>query len=841
MKLRNPNCQRCPLHETARTVCVGGDGPIDAEVVVIGEAPGDEEDRSGRPFVGRSGKLIREELRKAGLNSVYITNIVKCRPPDNRAPAKEEIAACRKYLEAEIAMVNPKYVLTLGAPSTKEVLKKAKITEVHGQIIDMPTFQGMPAFHPAYCLRDPSKLPSLKRDLKRLRDAIDGNLVDDEGIPWRVLTKNTLRQFIREFIEADRFSFDLETSGLFPFDHKGFIRCVGIGLPKRAWVIRMEMPDSPFQGSIRAQTVIMRLLQQLSKGKFVVAHNGKFDNHWLYQYYGVRFRLDFDTMLAHHVIDENSLHGLKELSRQYLGIAEYDLNSKQKKGSVENPMTLYEYNAKDCAYTLQLSYLFEKELVKDEPSELLFHKLVMPGARALENIERRGLTLDMPAYARVEAETRIKHAQALEDLHTIAGKRINWNSSQQVAKLLFDELGIKSVLKTPKGKPSTSEAALIELKGTHPVVDQLFKYRELEKFLSTYIQGWKEHMVEDRLYLGYKVHGTVTGRYSSRLHQVPRDGTIRNLVVAPPGWDFVQGDLSQAELRIAAELSRDIELVTAYRRNIDVHWRTLLFMVASGKSEEYVEPAIRTAKAIIAGHDNPNVRKITPNLAQAVECMRIAGHEKCIAYWKGWKEARKKAKAINFGFLYGMYPKKFIETAKTKYGWTPTFEEAQEIRDGYFELYQGIPKWHERVKKLVAVNGFVRNLAGRVRHLETIRSPEKMVRMEAERQAINSPVQGIIGDIKAMAMIEIEETIPKDVLRIVGEHHDAILMIAKNGETLNPTLRRVRDIMRHPALFKEFNIDLAIPLEAELDIGPWGAGKTWSDPADGKNLLTAHQ
>jgi DNA polymerase-1 len=451
----------------------------------------------------------------------------------------------------------------------------------------------------------------------------------------------------------------------------------------------------------------------------------------------------------------------------------------------------------------------------------LFYKLIMPGSRALERIERRGLTLDLDRYAQVEKRILEERATALEDLNAIAGW-INWNSPKQIRELLYDKLKLKTTVKTKKGLPSTGEDAIVELRAQHPIAETLVEYRELEKFYGTYIAGWKDSTHQGRLYLGYKIHGTVTGRYSSRLHQVPRDSTIRSLITAPRGWLFAHADLSQAELRIAAELSRDLELVTCFRPGgQDVHWRTLLYMVGSGRSKEYTAPAIKTAREV-SGHAHIS-------LTDAIEILGKTGHTNAIAVWKGWKEARKKAKAINFGFVFGMYENKFIQQAKTKYDWDCTFEEAKDFRSAYFELYRGIPPWHDRQRALVRSDGYVRNLFGRLRRLPGIYSTDKELRMECERQAINSPVQGTIGDWKAAALIEIEETIPKDSLRIVGEHHDALLMIFRD-ESRDSVLPQVRAIMRRPRLLDVFKVKTVVPMESEIEIGPWGAGKTYKDP-----------
>lgn len=826
-RLYDHHCKKCPLHRSAEHVCIKGEGPQDAEVIVIGEAPGGKEDQQGKPFVGPSGQLLRHELSRAGFASVYITNVVKCRPPDNRDPTPAEIKACKAYLDAELLAVKAKYVITAGRFSSKSVLKCSKITQQHGQLVELPgNRKGMPVYHPAFCLRDPSRLPGLQKDLRRFRNVIDG--VEETLPQYKVLDdKYKMDEFVKAFYEAEEFSYDTETSGLFPYHRKGAIRCISIGLASGAWVIPLEMPASMFEGNYEAQCILLRLICRIAEetGKVAIAQNGKFDQHWWGLYSGVFPELHFDVMLASHLLEENEDHDLKYLARRHLDAPEYDIPKAEKQGKFlhipEKRESYLRYAAFDAAYTFALYWTFRERLLEEPGLRRLFYKIVMPASRALERVERRGLTLDLHKYAEVEKDIVQKKSEALAHLNRLAGV-INWNSHPQIRALLYGKLKLKTTIKTDKGLPSTGEDAIVELRSQHPVADALVKYRELEKFHGTYIEGWKEFIWHGRLYLGYKIHGTVTGRYSSRLHQIPRDGTLRNLVTAPDGWQFVQADLSQAELRIAAELSRDLELVSCFRPGgQDVHWRTLLYMVGSGRSKEYYTPAIKTAKEL-SGHGRLS-------LTDAIEILGQKGHNAAIDSWKGWKEARKKAKAINFGFVFGMYENKFIQQAKTKYDWDCTYEEAHDFRTAYFELYRGILPWHEKQKALVRADGFVRNLFGRVRRLPGIYSSDKELRMECERQAINSPVQGTIGDWKAAALVEIEQSIPRSKLRIVGEHHDALLMIAR-PEYFNETLPQVRRIMRHPALLDVFKIKNAVPMDSEIEIGNWGAGKTYHDP-----------
>lgn len=789
----------------------------------VGEAPGATEDRAGRPFIGDAGKVLREALARSDLGPVFITNAVRCRPPGNRAPSPQEIKACREYLDYELKRVNPKIVVTLGATATKTLFTgNTKVTQHHGKFIspDKHPFTGYVSFHPAYALRDPSKLPIFQGDISRLARTLKGEN-EQKPIKWSIVRRGNLHKFLKEFRAAPEFSFDLETNGLFMHGGERWVNTIGIGLPNRAWIIPLAEDRSPWKRG-KALRYLLRALVAIQRrtDKLGIAWNGKFDNLWLYRMYGVRFRLDFDGMLASHTLDENSDNDLKTNARVHLDVPDYDISTKEKKGVMGKPRTLYKYCAHDAMYTLRLKGVFERQLRKEPEVHRLFHHLIMPANRALEEIELEGLTINLPMMDGIQEDLEGRKRVSETELEVLAGRRVNWNSPKQVAEVLYEDLGIKCTQFTPKGAPSTSESAIIDLKGTHPFVDELIKYRELDKFISTYLVGLRKFMVGDKLYISYKQHGTVTGRFSSRIHSIPRDGRIRNIVTAPKGWRFVQVDISQAELRNAAQLSGDLEMRRCFKEGIDIHWRTLMFVISAGYIKgDYAKKAKETA-SVLSG-------KPISSVSNACDILLEYGHEEATGAWSGWKEGRKKAKAINFGFIYGMYEKKFIETAKIKYGWEPSWDESHSCREGYFHLYSGMPRWHEKQKKLAKLNGFVRNLFGRKRRLPGVDAKDKMLRMEAERQAINAPVQGTIGDWKTACMIEVHQTIDREKFRLVGEHHDALLGIVRVG-CKKEVLPQILEIVRRPKLLKKFKIRLDIPMEGEAEVGAWGAGKAFS-------------
>ena len=808
-----------------------GDGPQkpdDVQVVLIGEAPGANEDRRGIPFIGESGQILRTELKRHGLiHKTYITNLVKCRPPNNRTPTAAEIKACKPYLEKELSTLCPQVVVTAGVPATKTLFRgKAKIGQFHGEIIetDKHPFIGFPIFHPAYTLRDPSKLPAFKDDIARLARLLEGGLRDDT-VTWTVVRKGNLDQFIAEFEEAEEFAFDCETSGLFPFDPAGYVTAIAIALEERTWVIPGHMhPDyqqfshSPFAHG-NALKLLMQLLFYIARRdhKRTYAQNGKFDNKWMRIQFGGSFRLTFDTMLAHHLLDENLGHDLTGMVRAHLdGEPEYDIPLECKNGRSKKPAINYRYCARDGAYTLRLGRIFSKMLEQHPELHRLFWRLTMPGARAMESVELEGLTLDPVARKEVGLDLLSKKITLERELNELTGYEVNWDSPAQVGDVLYEDLGLPCKIFTAKKAKSTSEAALYHLMGKHPVVDKLLEYRTAGKLFNTYIKGWQQYRIGNTYYFDYRLHGTVTGRYSSPLHPIPRDGAIRNLITAPPGWTFLFADISQAELRTAAHLSRDTEMMRCFNEGIDIHWRTCMNTMEVGTNE--FSDLVRNTAAQLAVCD---LSKMT--YSDALEIMLFAGPNACIEKESRWYDGRYRSKATNFGYIYGMREKKYVEQCKKDYGFEPTMAEAKQARTAYFALYSQLEAWHRKVKKLARLNGHVRTLTGRLRRLPGIQVRDRIVRAEAERQAVNSPVQGFIGDFKAMALIEVHQTFPRNKLRVVGEHHDALLIIVKD-EHIDECVPKVLDIIKHPKLMDTFKIKLSVPMESEAELGPWGKG-----------------
>lgn len=881
----DPKCSLCKLSQTTSRVCILGHGPRRCEVMIVGEAPGATEERTGEPFTGKAGELLTRLLEEHGFerDEVFIANAVSCRPPDNRTPSKAEIKACKKWLDYQLAMVKPRYVLLLGNTPLQAITGKAGITKRRGKPWDEKGIIWLATYHPAFVLRDPTQEDTLSRDIELFSQIVEfGGIPEERELEYRsVLTRADFKEMLRDLYGA--VSFDIETNQLYPWRHmvavhdpktkkiKGWepgpepkIQSIGFGTRRGQWCLPVHHPQSPWTKQ-ELEDMIEQIDERLEDCS-LITHNGKFDMLWMRVHYGVEWEIHFDTMLAHYVLDENSRHGLKELAMRMLGAPDWEIETGEKQGNA--PWSRHaKYLAHDLFYTRKLRYLFGKMLQDDEEVRRVFKLILVPCANLFVEVEFNGVYINQEKFDEAETYLRGEYNGALERLkkwtpdYVLDSKgrkqEFNWGSPVQLKALLFGHpddgipygLGIEPLDKTKTGGDSTSESVLKRI--DHPCVGDLLKFREAKQQLSFFIDGWKPYLVNGRLHPSFKLHGTVTGRLSCEnpnLQQVPRDPRIRTLVSAPEGWSLIEADLSQIELRIAAELANERAMIEAFQTGVDVHWLTAIREIARGAglknlvigtAQQALESGIvKVAKALERGG------KLT--YAQSIDILLKMGPGAAEGIAKEWKEYRKKAKAINFGYLYGMWWKKFKLYARDNYGVNVTDEEAQDSRIAFFDLYGDLPEWHNRQKRFARKHGYVKSLSGRKRRLPAARvvgddHAVKMARQEAERQSINSPVQSFANEINLMAALQLRKEFPRRVLRIVGTVHDAILMEVRD-DWVERVFKRTLEIMSRPDLFDDFEIELEVPIEAEAKIGPWAAGvslEKWLEKYNGKTKEAA--
>lgn len=915
--MRDPKCTRCKLHETAQFVCLIP--PIEKnDIMIVGEAPGKREDETGTPFVGESGKLLVECLKEVGLErkDVFITNSVMCRPPGNRTPKKGEIKACQYWFQKQFSAVKPKYVLLLGSVALEQALGLKGIKKLRGKPIERDNYIYLPTFHPSFILRDPSQRGKFQADLQFFKDIIDNQgIPKEEGLNWEIINDHRdLKRFLDDCYGS--VSYDIETTTLYPWAPEAKVNSLGFGTKDTQWILPAEHEYSKWTRD-KLIEVLEIIKERCEKGELkLTMQNGKFDMLYTWVRYGIRLTNQFDTMLAHFLLDENDNHGLKYLSKVYFGAPEYDVDTNVKLGRASfEAMALYQ--AHDLFYTRKLKFKLLKQLKKEPEVYAVFREILMPCSNLFTEIEYRGVYIDETKMEEAERFLRNMKAEAETELNKYLPKKynpqeFNWGSPKQLGVLLFEDLKIPIVEKTKTGAPSTSESCLKQI--DHEMVAALLRFRESKQQLSFFIEGWKPFIKNHRLHPNFKLHGTVTGRLSCEnpnLQQVPRDPRIRSLITAPPGWVLLEADLSQIELRIAAELSDEPEMIRCFRSGIDLHWRTMLKSLNSdigaysGKVLQTAEmycmlvglPADRTSVKILlkvceANKNRVNTEKIIsacceywqdkkarsrewgqpgrkekselerwlPDMAtkvseellqsmwnytehlfasqgrgskqlekiqfsDALQVLSFIGPSVAQELLPDWKELRKKAKAVAFGYLYGMWWKKFKIYARDSYGVKISEEEAQQSRKDFFELYSALPQWHNRQKAFARKYGYVASLSGRKRRLPAAMSKQDTPeRGGAERQAINSPVQSFANELNLMALIQLRKEFSPKVLHFVGTVHDAILMEVRE-DYVEKVYKRTLEVMSHPELLDKMDIVLNVPIEAEAKIGAWSLGK----------------
>lgn len=797
----NPDCRECELHRSCQIVNLMGIGPENPKIMVVLDSPGFIEDNSGKPIDGKNRQFLKQLFEEAGINwkDCYFTNAVKCSPPRGYKIKVKEINACRPYLEKELKVLKPRFVLLMGATALKSHMgrEKAKITDDHGKVLERDGTYYMPVFSPGVAYQDPKKLTPLRTDLKKFAKLVKGKKVTKPKLNFHVVESfNDFNEMIKDLKKNKITSFDIESTGLNRFE--GEITMIGFGLKNKQWILPLQFKYGKFFNNKKVQTqmleiiasVLNRKLTKNKKKRVNVSHNGKFDNLWIRHHYGYRIHNHFDTQIAHYCIDENERHGLKYLARILLGAEDWDVDKNIKTAedvkSKKDAYKLYEYLAYDVYYTRKLYFYLDKRVKEDEAIYKLFKHLMMPIFHVYEDVQMEGVYIREHKFREVEEllNNQLKEIDdKLDKIKKEEGLEVsNWGSPVQVADVLFNQLKLPILERTGTGNPSTGESVLLRLRDEHPVVDLLLERRGVKQTLSFFINGWKKKMVGNKLYPNFNIHVTVTGRTSSNdpnLQQVPRDKKIRSLIGAPPGWTFVEADYSQLELRVAAMLSGDTTMIMTFVNNTDIHSKT-----ASSLNGKPI--------------DNQT------------------------------KEDRKSAKAVNFGFLYGMGWRKFKEYARDNYGVKLNDKEAQMYRKRFFETYSELPEWHEKQRRIVRMFGQVRNPIGRLRRLPEVNSPDSSKVAEAERQAINSPVQGFGSDLMLMSLIELHRKFDPEEAKIVGSVHDAGLFIIRD-DCLNKYVPMIKEVMESPELLSGvFGFTPTVPIEADVEIGDWGVGKGWN-------------
>lgn len=589
----------------------------------------------------------------------------------------------------------------------------------------------------------------------------------------------TLSRWVERLMEVDLFAFDTETTSLDAMQAKIVGVSFAIAPGEAAYVpCGHDYMGAPDQLDLKEALQLLKPLLEDPR-KYKVGQNLKYDRSVLLNH-GVQLAgIAYDTMLESYVLNSiGSRHNMDDLAQKYLGhttIRFEDIAGKGAKQLTFNQIKVEDaapYAAEDADITLRLHQRLWPELDAIASLKQVFTDIEMPLLPVLSNIERNGAFVDAKLLGEQSIELGERMVELERKAYDIAGQEFNLGSPKQLGMILFDQLKLPVIKKTPTGSPSTAEDVLQELALDYPLPKVLMEYRMLAKLKSTYTDKLPLMInpTTKRIHTCYHQAVAATGRLSStdpNLQNIPirnEEGRrIRQAFVAPPGYKILAADYSQIELRIMAHLSEDAGLLSAFEQELDVHRATAAEVFGVG------------------------LEQVT-------------------------HEMRRSAKAINFGLIYGMSA--FGLAKQLHLG----RNEAQQYIDRYFERYPGVQRYMNETRALAHEQGFVETLFGRRLYLPDINARNKNLQLAAERTAINAPMQGTAADIIKTAMIAVDAWLAEsqlDARMIMQVHDELVLEVAE--DQVDAVSEPLRKFMSSAAMLK-------VPLLVEV-----GVGNNWDE------------
>jgi len=594
-----------------------------------------------------------------------------------------------------------------------------------------------------------------------------------------ILTQAQLDAWLAQLRAADLIAFDTETTSLDPMRAE----IVGVSFavePGRAAYVPVAHAYAGAPAQLAREAVLAALkplLEDPNKNK--VGQHLKYDMNVL-STQGINVRgVRYDTMLESYVFNSSgNRHDLDTLAKKYLDVDTIAYEQVTGKGARQIPFAQVDvqragdYAAEDADVTLRLHQALWPQLEAAPQLKSVFENIEMPLVPVLARMEQTGVLIDVDKLRTQSGELGRRMLELQQRAFGMAGRHFSLDSPKQLQQLLYDELKLPALFKTPSGQPSTNEEALEALADQHELPRLILDYRSLAKLRSTYTDKLSEHINprSGRVHTSYHQAVAATGRLSSNdpnLQNIPirtEEGRrIRQAFIAPRGYKILAADYSQIELRIMAHLSGDAGLLAAFHGNQDVH---------------------RATAAEVFG--------VAPEQVDANQ--------------------RRAAKAINFGLMYGMSAFGLARQLGIDRG------EAGGYMKRYFERYPGVQEFMNATRERAHRDGFVETLFGRRLYLYEINSRNQGLRAGAERAAINAPMQGTAADIIKRAMIAVDLWLQTlgDSARMIMQVHDELVFEVKDSEVAKIETG-VRDRMAAAA-------ELAVPLVVDV-----GVGENWDE------------
>ena len=721
------DCTACELHKTAICVGVSARGPEQAKVLLVGEAPGNDENTQGIAFVGRSGRLLDEMLAAAGYTpaEVRITNAVRCQPPRidgiQQKPTPAQIDACRQHLVAEIAAARPEVIIAMGDTALQSLCKTSGIGEKRGGTFPVHPSLGVigvevwPTLHPAFVARVDSMRETVIADLRRVR----ASTTPEEIVPFLIWDGSPLR--------GGLISYDIET-----LDAEGAI----VEEPTQ---ISVASHGDGVLVTTDVRAMAYALVDAQRRGAWLVGHNAwTFDGPKLRSFGHYGLRDDLDTMALAYLDNEEQPLALESLAVRYLGVRGWKADGHR--DARLGTEAFRQYNARDAWYTLLLA---EALFTRLTPKHAALSRLLLDLRHALDDCTTAGIRVDAGEIARFKPAFESEVEQALDELRAVATdvwrvptdpekKRTvraiekadaqlhNPNSTAEVARVLIASgyrLGT-----TPTGKPKTDKKTINELLEANPgdrYPAALIAYREATKSLSTYIEPYEHALAEGdgRVHPEYTILRTVTNRTSARGPNVQNlDRDLKSILAV------TKVDYSAIEFRTAAFAARETTIVSRFQA--DPNW----------------DPHRYFASAFLY--------QIAPEDVTS--------------------EQRQISKSANFSQLFGGTWVTLLDYA-AKMGIALSENESRRISRLWHQAFPAFKPWYGAVAEEVYEDGYVETATGFRRHYGDIKNMPAPRIAEIVREAVNCKAQTLAAHIAYCGMAALRRrNIP-----VVGFFHDA--------------------------------------------------------------------
>lgn len=782
-------CEGCPLRERKQFVMY--ETPQQAKVAIIGESPATREIIDRRPFVGPSGRLVNSILEHLKLKreDFFIGNVGQCRAvgmPKTK-PTAAVLEQCGWITANSMRVFGVEQVLSLGGiamnyfkgPGYKDSIMKNRSRMFTSRIFTDPdgeefTFKVYPTFHPAAVLRRPDGFGDLLEDFEYFFYP-ERKPVYEQG-EYTIVSDQLQTLAILQNWAGRPIAFDLETSGYSP--HEDYIICVAASAePGTAYVFTQDV--------IRHKAFWSAIKNLNERGTTFLMHGGFFDHRFVFRKTGIDLNI-WDTMLGNYIMDERGgVHDLKGIAAQRYGFPDWEANIKQylKRSTIDSYAkiprdVLHNYAGYDADATVRLH---RDLLERFTPAQRrLQEEVLTPGTVALGKASLAGIAIDMEHWERLhEVYTDIVDRAKRFMQDWVADDDFNPNSFKQVQYYMYDvfDLPTHDVSHRKGHHPKLSSGRTSDLPPRTTAMDQLERlavgydqsewiralihFRTKRKSLTSYLKGYTPSPKTGRIHPRYLVHGTRTGRLSSRdpnIMNAPHYGYIRQLIVPAEGSILVSVDYSQAELRALCALSQSQMMAQVYKEGGDLH---------NIVSTEIFGPGYT-------------------------------------------KRERMIAKAIVFGLVYGRSISNIAETFGL------TMHKAQEYYHTFLGRFDGVEEWMENQKKFALENGYVETPTGRRRRFGLITRSNYA---EVQRQAVNTPVQSVASDFMLISLTRLQPYIAAQGGNILFPLHDSIMFELPVDKWKEIVVHIVEVMEAVPEeIFGDF-----LPFAADCDVGwRWG-------------------